>query len=196
MRLILIILSTTLFFNCKVDTREQSLILNTDTTTVYSISTRELQSNEIPEIVFRMSQLRRLSITGMDCDYRESDENGNDITKCWAIREIPAEIQSLTNLEILELRVNSIQTVPIEIGKLKKLKALDLTDNPGLSNIDHVVQLAELQELYLYGCSLIKLPDNIGQLKKLKHLALTGNNIDSTERERITTALPTTDIQF
>ena len=41
-----------------------------------------------------MHKLRRLTIIGMDCDYRQVDENGNDITKCWAIAGISEEIQN------------------------------------------------------------------------------------------------------
>jgi Leucine-rich repeat (LRR) protein len=100
------------------------------------------------------------------------------------------------NLEVLELRVNSIQSVPKEIMNLKNLKILDLTDNPGLINIDNVVWLENLEDLVLFGCDLHKLPPDIGRLKKLKYLGLTGNNIDSAELKRIRKALPTCDIKF
>jgi hypothetical protein len=196
MRSIIIILTTIVFINCKVDIGELSAIGTSDTTTIYAISTREFKSNKIPEKVFHMNKLRILSISGMDCDYKKFDEKGNDITKCWAIAEIPAEIKNLINLEILELRVNGIQTLPEEIGNLKKLRILDLTDNPGLSNIDNVIGLENLEKLVLFVCSLTKLPNNIGQLKKLRYLGLTANDIDVTEQERIKKALPTCDIRF
>ncbi|HEY8935354.1 MAG TPA: leucine-rich repeat domain-containing protein [Cyclobacteriaceae bacterium] len=196
MRLTITILIAAVLTNCKVDKKELSTVGDTDTTTIYSIATQDIQTNEIPKKVFEMGSLRKLTIIGMDCDYIQVDEKGNDITKCWAIREIPKEIKKLKKLETLELRVNSIQTLPKEIRELKNLKTLDLTDNPGLSNIDNVIELENLEELVLFGCYLTKLPADIGQLKKLRYLGLTGNNIELTEQGRIKKVLPTCDIKF
>lgn len=130
----------------------------------------------------------------MDCDANLVNELGD--TTCWALKAIPIDISKLRNLEILELRVNSIQRVPIEIKALTKLKTLDLTDNPGLEEIENVVELHNLEELILYGCYLTKLPAAIGRLKKLRLLALTGNNIEAGELERLRKILPNCDIKF
>lgn len=94
------------------------------------------------------------------------------------------------------MRVNSIQRLPEEINALDNLRVLDLTDNPGLSNIDPIVEVENLEELVLFGCSLTKLPEGIEKLKKLKYLGLTGNNLDKTEQDRILKALPTCEIIF
>jgi len=161
----------------------------TDTTTTYSNSTANLKSRFIPDKVFEMRDLRILSIQGMDCDY-------GDTTSCWMIREVPSQISRLKKLKTLQLNVNAIRTIPREIAVLKELKTLDLTDNPGLSDIDNVIALPNLEELYLFGCNLNKLPKNIGELKKLKRLGLTGNNIDKTELERIRKALPTCEVTY
>ena len=185
----------TIFISAIICNAGESFAQN-DTTTVYSSTTRELESNTMPDKIFRMTNLRKLSITGMDCDYGVTEDNGNDITKCWAIGEIPSRVQNLKHLETLILRVNNIQHLPKEINALKNLKILDLTDNPTLSNVDNIVGLENLEELVLFGCHLTKLPDNIGRLKKLKYLGLTENNIDSQEKERIKKALPACDIRF
>ncbi|HEY0652967.1 MAG TPA: leucine-rich repeat domain-containing protein [Chryseosolibacter sp.] len=110
------------------------------------------------------------------------------------IREIPRQIGRLKKLTTLRLNVNAIREIPSEIAELRELKTLDLTDNPGLSDIDHVTALTSLEELYLFGCNLARLPANIGDLKKLKRLGLTGNNIGKTEFERIQKALPACEI--
>ena len=170
--------------------------LNSDTTTVFYSSTAKLKSKFIPDSVFQMTNLRHLAIQGMDCDYREIDYNGNDVTKCWMISEIPSKIKNLKQLETLQLNVNSISKIPIELVELKKLKSLDLTDNIGLSDIDNVVKLEQLENLGLNGCNITKLPENIGHLKKLKSLGLAGNNISSTEKERIKKALPNCETYF
>lgn len=185
-----IILTLVVLYTSTVKSTGQGI----DTVTVYSISTNKTQSNTIPESVFEMANLKRLTVIGMDCDGLRVNEQGD--TTCWAIKQIPKNIDKLMNLEVLELRVNSIQSVPKEIMNLKNLKILDLTDNPGLINIDNVVWLENLEDLVLFGCDLHKLPPDIGRLKKLKYLGLTGNNIDSAELKRIRKALPTCDIKF
>ncbi len=164
--------------------------LSSDTTTMYYASTAQLKSRYIPDSVFQMTNLQHLSIQGMDCDYREVDDKGNDITKCWMINEIPVQIKNLKQLKTLQLNVNAISKIPIELTELKNLKSLVLDDNSGLSNIDNVVKLENLETLGLNGCNISKLPNNIGQLKKLKSLGLAGNNISATEMERIKKALP------
>jgi Leucine-rich repeat (LRR) protein len=157
--------------------------------TSYSSSTKELRSNKIPDSVFLMTNLRHLSISGMDCDY------GNN-TKCWMLKELPKEIGKLKNLQTLSLTLTAMQILPKELSELKNLTILDLTDNTGISNINTLTQIHSLEYLYLYGCRLTKLPENISDLKNLKELGLVGNHIDKAEQNRIKTALPNCIIKF
>ncbi len=162
---------------------------NSDTT--YFSSTRVLKSDKIPDSVFSTTNLRHLSISGMDCDVRES----RNVT-CWMIKELPPEIKNLKNLTTLTLTLTAMQTIPIELAELKKLKVLVLTDNSGLSDIGFLTKIQSLEFLYLYGCGLTKLPHNIGDLKNLKELGLVGNPLDKAEQERIKKALPSCMIKF
>jgi Leucine-rich repeat (LRR) protein len=196
MKSIIIILPGIIFFNCKVDRAQPTPIVDTDTTTVYSATTLTLKSNSVPGQVFKMVGLRKLSITGMDCDYKVLDEKGNDVTRCWMIAVIPSEIRNLKKLEVLELRLNSISRLPDAIVELRNLRTLDLTDNLPLSNVDQVVGLENLEELILFGCGVTKLPEDIGKLRKLKYLGLGGNGLDKREQERIRSALPSCNIVF
>lgn len=149
-----------------------------DTITSLETSTANFKSNSIPDEVFKIKNLRSLSIKGMECDYGEKEA-------CWEIEEIPKEIAYLTKLEQLHLTVNSIRRIPKEISALANLRILNLSDNAGLSDIDYVSSLSNLEELYLFGCNVHKMPENIEQLKNLKYLGLVGNQIDSTELYRI-----------
>lgn len=129
----------------------QELIIKIDTKDSLSIS----GVKAIPLDVFNRSQLKYLSIWGQDCDIEGVD--------CFAISEIPNKIEKLENLEELHLTLNYITTLPSEILRLKKLRVLDLTENPGFNDIDRVVQMKWLEEFYCFGCHLSE-PD----LEKLK----------------------------
>jgi internalin A len=157
--------------------------------TIYATTTQLLNSNKIPDSVFQMTKLRRLSIIGMDCDY------GNH-TNCWDIGEIPSEIKNLTELTTIHLNVNAVSFIPPALAELKNLTTLDLSDNTALLNADNIEKVTSLQHLSLFGCRLSKLPDNIGNLKNLKYLGLTGNNIVEKELWRIRQALPACEIIF
>jgi len=101
---------------------------------------------EIPKKVFNRTELKYLSIIGQDCDIKPMD--------CFAINEVPKDIQNLKNLEVLRLTLNYINKLPIEILELKKLKILDLTDNPNFSDLETVGKIKWLKEFYCYGCNL------------------------------------------
>lgn len=146
--------------------------------TTFFASTQRLRSNVIPSHVFSMTQLRHLLISGMDCDYQGGPP-------CWMLREIPPAIGQLQQLRTLAFPVNAIRRLPTEIGQLRHLRSLDLTDNPGLSDIEPIAGLASLEELTLYGCNISRLPATIGWLKRLKKLGLIGNPLAPGELARV-----------
>ncbi len=111
---------------------------------------------EIPKKVFNRTELKYLSVIGQDCDIRPME--------CFAINEISKDIQNLKNLEVLRLTLNYINNLPIEVLELKKLKILDLTDNPNFSDLETVGKIKWLKEFYCYGCNLSE--KEIDRLKK------------------------------
>ena len=137
-----------------------------------------------------MTDLRDLSIGGMDCDVHP-DSN------CWMIVEIPAKIANLKDLESLRLTLGAFNVIPDELSDLHHLKLLDFTDC-SLSNVNLAIltRIKTLESLYLYGCGLSKLPDSIGNWVHLKELGLKGNHFDKTEQARIRRALPNCQVSF
>jgi hypothetical protein len=156
--------------------------------TTYTARTRDLKSNFIPDSVFEMRNLKILSITGMDCDY------GSD--SCWSIRDLPARIGQLVNLEELILQVDEIPRLPEEVGRLQKLKRLILSDNGPTLDLTNITRISNLEYLNLDGCELERLPDRIGDLKHLRELEAVGNNFSPAERARIKKALPGCKVRF
>lgn len=164
--------------------------------TAYITSTEVLQREDIPDSVFAMTQLRVLSISGMDCDYVIIDKSGNPVKDCWMIRSIPPAIGQLKKLHTLRITLGSFSELPKEIAELQQLRSVDFTDGV-LTNVDGLAGLENLDELYLYGCHLKTLPADLSHWKKLKHLGLTGNPyISDAEKARVKAALPGCEIVF
>ena len=171
------------------------LTINQDT--VYITSTEELKSNKIPDSVFQMKMLKTLMVFGRDCDNGgpHDDNKPNDGIECWMINEIPSKIGNLVNLDTLRLTLGTFTKFPDEIANLKSLRFIDLTDSY-MSDIDNLMTLKNLNQLWLYGCGLSRLPDNIGNLSNLKFIGLVGNNLDSSEVNRIRKALPNCEVYY
>lgn len=153
----------------------------------------ELDTNVIPDSVFAMQHLKSLSFHGMYCDLADDTD---PVYSCWELKQIPAQLTNLTMLEVLDLEGNRIQEVPEDILKLKKLKELNLGDNPHISNLSVLSNLQSLEHLNLNGCKLTHLPIELNQLKKLEVLGLTRNNFDSTEIRRIKNQLTSCQVFF
>ena len=124
----------------------------------------------------------------------------NDFSKyADKLKEIPAEVFELEQLESLNLNCNNITTIPRKITRLRNLKSLDLAENklrefPGvLGNLPNLVVLrlwlsslksvpgwlSQIQELSLNLSKnqLTNLPESISKLSNLKHLYLSENQL-------------------
>jgi Leucine-rich repeat (LRR) protein len=192
-----IILTIFGFSTCSTSEQTKVAMRLTSRDSVYITSTQELQSNKIPDSVFQMKMLKTLMVFGSDCDYGgpHDDNKPHDGIKCWMINEIPLKIANLVLLDTLRLTLGAFGKFPYEVANLKNLRFLDLTDT-FMSDINNLMTLKNLNQLWLYGCGLSKLPDNIGNLSNLKFIGLVGNNLDISEVNRIRKALPNCKVYY
>lgn len=87
--------------------------------------------------------------------------------------EMPALIGEFTELESLWVRTTGIKAVPPELGRLSKLKKLDLSFNPELTELPpELGDLESLESLNLNRTGLTTLPDALERLKRLTFLDL------------------------
>lgn len=116
------------------------------------------------------------------------------------------QIKEMRNLQVLFLKNNLIQSLPLEIGflpyltklnaaknrlenlpstftRLKTLEELDLSFNSLDSLPYDIGKLTNLKKLYLQNNKLNKLPESICQLSELELLNLSNNNLDTLPKE-------------
>ncbi|MFY2558344.1 leucine-rich repeat domain-containing protein [Corallococcus terminator] len=87
--------------------------------------------------------------------------------------ELPSVIGEFTELESLWVRTTGIKQVPPELGRLSKLKRLDLSFNPELTELPpELGDLESLESLDLNRTGLMTLPDALERLRRLKFLDL------------------------
>ncbi|XP_072276008.1 volume-regulated anion channel subunit LRRC8D [Pyxicephalus adspersus] len=95
------------------------------------------------------------------------------------LERIPHAIFSLTNLQELDLKLNSIRTIEevISFQHLKRLTCLKLWHNKIVSIPQSISQVKNLESLYLSNNKLESLPIALFFLQKLRHLDVSYNCI-------------------
>jgi Leucine-rich repeat (LRR) protein len=99
------------------------------------------------------------------------------------IGTLPACIGDLIAVEELTLQLDSITSVPPELGKLRTLKILNLFGNPISTLPDSLGDLENLEVLLLGRTNLTVVPVFLPRLKNLKTLALDETAISLTETD-------------
>lgn len=115
------------------------------------------------------------------------DLSGQNLTR------VPPHVLERTDLEELDLSTNMLSgALPSEIGRLKKLKILNVSSNEMTGVPAEVGQLTNLEILDLSNNKLTGLPYELGNLKSLKVLNISGNAYSEQDLEVIKRGLPST----
>ena len=142
---------------------------------------------EVPEIVFKQSQLLFLNLGRNKLTYIPIDiENLEQLEELFLYKNdlsnLPPEIGNLTNLTELNLTDNYIEDLPTEIKNLQSLKSLWLTDNLFKTVPPEIFYLHNLTYLGIGDNRIKKLPVEFRQLKKLFLLSMDLNwQTDNTQ---------------
>jgi leucine-rich repeat protein SHOC2 len=98
--------------------------------------------------------------------------------------QLAAGIGRLINLEELSLAGSCLQVIPNEIGRLSRLKSLDLSDNSYQFSLPpEIANLTRLKTLNLQGCELKQFPAVITKLEGLESLNLRDNSFSELPSE-------------
>lgn len=112
------------------------------------------------------------------------------------LTEVPAQMCELTELSLLIIRNNKVETISPDIKKLTGLTKLDLTGNNIKTIPAEIGQLTELKTLNLSKNPLTSIPDEIANCTNLKSLTLKETNLSKEEQEKLERLLPDTKIKF
>lgn len=87
-------------------------------------------------------------------------------------------LKGLSELEVLDISANDLDTFPKEVCKLERLNALDISSYNSFTSIpDCLCSIKSLRELRAHFNAIEVLPDRLGELKNLEKLILGKNKI-------------------
>lgn len=112
------------------------------------------------------------------------------------LKQIPAEVFALSNLQVLILSENKIKFLPEEIGQLKNLQLLSLYDNKLRTVPDDFRELENLSTLYLGRNRLTELPIWMGGIGQLRRLDISRNPMTPLEITYIRNMLGGVEISY
>ncbi len=153
---------------------------------VYTRLSEIKDAAQVYQLEIRYKRLKRIPPIVFRCtNLRVLDLSKNFIDT------LPPEIGELVNLEVLNLQRNRIRHVPPQIGQLARLRVLNLSRNPILELPDAMGGLAELEELILWMTGVISLPPTFVALNySLKTLDMRACPLSYDDQEAIETLLP------
>ena len=97
-----------------------------------------------------------------------------------ALRVLPDQVAEFTELESLSATNVKLLHLSSALGRLTKLKNLNLSNNPELTSLPaELAQLRSLESLALDGTGVKELPEALLQLPKLRYLSLKGAPLTS-----------------
>lgn len=111
------------------------------------------------------------------------------------LTKTPEYVFNETSLESLNLSNNLLEgSLQSQIGNLKNLKSLDLSNNKFTGVPAEIGRLSDLEILNLSNNKITGLPHELANLSKLKILDLSGNNYSKVDLDKIKQGLPSTTI--
>jgi len=146
---------------------------------------RKDSPNKVMEVSGTSTDITNNPVSPSVDDINVLNLSGKGLTKT------PEYVFEQMNLEELNLSNNMLDgALQSQIGNLKNLKILNLSNNNFTGVPAEVGQLKNLEILNLSNNSLTGLPNELGNLYKLKLLDLSGNNYSEKDLQKIRENLP------
>ena len=156
-----------------------------------SVKTLDLNGNKLNELPSGLESMVSLETINLHNNpYLDMDNACLVLSKLGKLKSVKLSgckivklsdnLVKLSQVEELDLNLNSIETFPTGLDGLKNLRTLNLSKNSKLNTIQVFSSLSNipnLEELNLTDCGLTEVNAGIGVMTKLKKLILTNNPI-------------------
>lgn len=112
------------------------------------------------------------------------------------MKTLPAEIGTLTNLQMLSLSECGLKSLPDELAKCKKLQMISLYHNKLKFLPPYMREFSKLEVLYLGQNRLTEIPIWVGGMGRLRRLDVSRNPITPSELNYIRNMIPKADVTY
>ncbi len=99
-----------------------------------------------------------------------------DLHDSGLVGELPPELAQLSFITNLELRYLSLTSLPTFLRDFKRLRWLDIGENPGLVVPEWLGDLTSLETLHMHSSNHKELPKCLVRLENLTTLTISNNN--------------------
>ncbi len=96
---------------------------------------------------------------------------------------LPKSIKILKRVKRVDLISQEIKELPAEIGEMNNLQELILDNNPFKKFPKEIEKLEKLETIWLVDTNLESFPQELANIKNLKYLSFSGNDINRFEDE-------------
>ena len=96
-----------------------------------------------------------------------------------SLEDIPISIGKLNNLETVDFSGNRLVGLPFNLKTLTSVRSLKLNNNPFIASLREAIELPNLRQLYLVGCSMKEFPLDLTNMTMLESIDLGANELTS-----------------
>ncbi|XP_065189106.1 protein scribble homolog isoform X1 [Sycon ciliatum] len=143
---------------------------------------------EIPAIIGNFNKLQKLSISNNELEHlpdaiaRLTHLQELNVSHNTGLVEVPQEVQSCKNLEVLDISATAVQALPDSMTQISTLTHLTINDSELKRLPSDLSGLSNLRVLEARENMLKFLPVSIASLKRLQRLDLGSNEIEQLPR--------------
>lgn len=162
--------------NLKWVTLEEARQMDPDD--VYHLKLKRNKSNSIPDEIYKYTNLKSLSISGMK------------------LTVLPEELVVFKKLTFIDFSKNKIEELPLNFCKLESLEVIVANRNP-LSYLPFCMgELSNLSALDLWDTDVTTLPESMEENKNLKIVDFQGIELQLEEQEFLQKRFPWVKFRF
>jgi Leucine-rich repeat (LRR) protein len=165
-------------------------VLDTAKTATSGKTSKHLSNQELKELFKNKNWYKKASLDQFDLVSMPNTELNEQS------EFIVLYLPDCINLHQLYLSNNNFQELPYEVSSLEQLEILDLSYNEISTIFPEIEYLKNLEVLFLGHNNISTIPTQLASLTKLKQIDLTGNPLTKNAIQQLKTYFPTAVLKF